>query len=460
MSLQDTLQQLRQGDVWARYRAAEQLGREEPTQEVLLALVAALADEGEFEEPGDIGAPPFYFHVGVAARHSLGSRSGQVLGALAEQMKTSRMAAQQGARLLPLVGTAATPLLVETLKGEHEWGRASAVQEVGKQLALSPELNPELMRALLNALADPSGEVAYSARNEVGHLLKKHRRLNLSPWIGEGLLARLIQQERWEALDIFSQDPRVLEAWLDLAVTGDARTCDLLLNQVDRLDEAAVARLCAGQPSLALIRLLSQLEQRADATLPWLQALGEDRERGPMAKVAVLRISQGRIVPPGLTDLFMEKEDYRNGLVRFHPQPAEFARELFPRLRDRWEKTEDNNAWRGLKVLAPWLVEQLEWLRTHLGRYPRSTVARSYAVEIIGTFGQAAAPAFEQMAVLLDDTEARGGVLKALTSLGPVAREDFLVLLEVMHLESRRWLTWQKNYWSKPLDEALAALRK
>ena len=67
-------------------------------------------------DEGDIGAPPFYFQVG--------------------------MAAQQGARLLPLLGTVATPLLLETLQNEHEWGRAQAVQEVRKQLALLPELDP------------------------------------------------------------------------------------------------------------------------------------------------------------------------------------------------------------------------------------------------------------------------------------------------------------------------------
>ena len=108
-----------------------------------------------------------------------------MLEALSEQMKTSRMAAQQGARLLPLLGTVATPLLLETLQHQHEWGRASAVQEVLKQLALLPQLDPRLMRALLGALADPDGEVAYNARNQVRYLLEQHPGLDLSPWVAE-----------------------------------------------------------------------------------------------------------------------------------------------------------------------------------------------------------------------------------------------------------------------------------
>ena len=68
-------------------------------------------------------------------------------------------------------------------------------------------------------------------------------------------------------------------------------------------------------------------------------------------------------------------------------------------------------------------------------------------------------PAFEALAVLLDDNDCRGSVLKALAELGPIARADFLPMLLDLKRASGRWLTWEKNWWTQPLAEALEALQ-
>ena len=79
----------------------------------LKALVAALADETEWEEPGEIGAPPFYFTVAGRAADELKGHAREVLPELTEVMRRSLWAAHAGMQLLAECGEEAVPLLLE-----------------------------------------------------------------------------------------------------------------------------------------------------------------------------------------------------------------------------------------------------------------------------------------------------------------------------------------------------------
>ena len=113
----------------------------------------------------------------------------------------------------------------------------------------------------------------------------------------------------------------------------------------------------------------------------------------------------------------------------------------------------------GMAALGALMKGQLSWLLTLLEPYGVDKIPRFYAIEIISNFGEAAREAFPKLARLLDQTDDRGAVLKALIRLGPLAAPDFQTLLEVLELESRSWSGWQWNWWRHDIVAALAALR-
>lgn len=431
-----------------RYQAVQDLGRAEPTAEVLEALVRALADDGEFEEPGDLGAPPFYYLVASAAREALGDRACQVLPLLAETMRSSPIAAQQGADLLPRCGAAGAPLLAELLAHPHEWARRAAASAARAQLAQGADR--PLVEALFRALLDPDWDV----RSRAVSVLEGGDLAESAP---PGLLDDLLPILRAEpqsgtmvaATALFLPDPRVLDAWVDLAAAGSAAAAERLRQHVDRLDSAAVQRLCAGELTPPLLNLLGDLGPRAEAAAPRLWDLLPE----PRAARALLGIPSTREeLAERAADLFLRAEPWlRQELLRRHPRPEELARQVLPMLKALPEL----EALRAMRVLGPLAADELPWLVQFLEPRGAATAA---ALDVVATFGEAARPAFGRLAALLDHSDHRGPALRALAQLGPIAADEFLPLLEVLDLERRIWLVWQRNYWSAALDQALAAL--
>lgn len=431
-----------------RYSAVQALGRAEPTSEVLGALVRALADDGEFEEPGDPGAPPFHYLVASAAAEALGDRACQVLPLLAQTMRSSAMAAQQGADLLPRCGPAGAPILAELLAHPHEWARRAAASAARAQLAHG--VDGALAQALFRALLDPDGEVRSRAVSAL-----QGRDVAAPPGLVEDLLGLLRAAPRSgtmvAATALFLPDPRVLEAWVDLAAAGSAPAVERLRQHHANLDDRAVERLCAGELTPPLLNLLGDLGPRAEAAAPRLWEVLDDPDLGPRAARALLGMRAelaGRAA-----DLFLRSEPWlRQEMLRRHPRPEELARQVLPALKALPEL----EALRAMRTLGPLVVGELPWLAQFLEPRGAATAA---ALDVVATFGPAARPAFGRLAALLDHSDHRGPVLRALAQLGPVAADEFLPLLEVLDLERPRWLVWQRNHWSAALDAALAALR-
>lgn len=440
-------------NVYERYRRVSVLGK--PTRERLLELVEALADDGEYEEPGDPGAPPFYYLVAARASETLGEHAREVLDELGHAMRAHALAAQQGVRLLPRCGAVGTPYLIEVLRGPHVWGRQVAVHQVTEQLRVTPAAEREpLVRAFLECLADPDAGVVFNALSEARHLFKNQPRL--ARLASQEVVDRLVERMRAqpaagtyaEVCQFFAERPGVVEAWVDLAAGGAAAPAELLLGHVPRLTETDIHRLCTGRLHLPL---LGALGERA------LEAAPRVRELLPDSAAAITLSRMG--VELDLAAIFLQEADFRvqEALVRGCAHPERLAQEVLPKLHARWNnRLKDISVLRAVGAFKGHAVSELPWLLELLNPYGKWC---SDAVGIISWFGEEARPAFPALAKLLDHTDQRGPVLKALQRLGPVAKDDFLLLLEVLELESKRWLVWQRNWWVNQLQETLKAVR-
>lgn len=409
----------------------------------LKGLVATLADETEWEEPGDPGAPPFYYTVAGRAADELKGHAREVLPELTEVMRRSVWAAHAGMQLLAECGEEGVPLLLEMLRHPDARVRRVALGRVRDQLATSPSCEEALVSALWEGLLDR--ETSYAVVGELPYLKTS---LTPPPYLVERLASGLLEGTvHVDTGHHFSEYGAIREAMTELAARGNGRAATVLgLHPVDDLD---ADKLCQGVLTPDLVMLLGQLGARAEAAVPRLAELLPDMK----ACLALLKIPGGRqLAEPHGRELFLTADDrWKDALAHWHPDPAKLAEQVLPVLRQRQDL-------RGVKALGKHAVGQLPWLMEFL--QPYGDKLRCWeAVACIATFGAAARPAFPALARLLDVTDHRGVVLKALVTLGPVAREEFLPLLEVLELESQRWLVWQHNYWDRGLAEALAALR-
>ncbi len=430
----------------------------EPTRERLLELVEALADDGEFEEPGDPGAPPFYYLVASRASETLGEHAREVLEELGQAMRAHALAAQQGVRLLPRCGEAGTPWLIEVLRGPHVWGRQVAVQQVTEQLRVTAATGWEpLVQAFLECLADPDVGVVFNALCEARRLFRD--KPHLDRLASAELVDRLVQRMRVqptagtyaEVCQFFAHRPGVLEAWVDLAAAGARVPTELLRGHLTRLSESDVDRLCRAPMQPALLILLGDLGPRAREAIPRLRDLLPDSA----AAIALSRMG----LELDLAEVFLKESDFhvQEALVRHCAHPQRLAQEVLPKLHARWTgRRKEGSVLRAVGAFRRHAVSELPWLLELLHPYGEWC---STAVGIISWFGEEAHPAFPALAKLLDHTDQRGPVLKALQRLGPVAKDDFLLLLEVLELESKRWLVWQRNWWFDQLQETLKAVR-
>lgn len=431
---QENLLILREGEAYERYQAAYRLRSSLDHPEVLRALVEALADPTCSESPGDYDAPPHVYSVARSALESLQTVQPPP-ESLTEVMRRSPQAARLGVRLLPQ-----GELLREMLRHGEAEVRAAAVERWG-------ELGGADWQPVLEGLLDGDGQVTSMALTyarkwpELAQRPAPERALRN---MRERPLAGLFVQ----VVGLFPPTDEVLRAWVELAGQG----CKEAANQLVRHRARLTYEMVRGLPPLPdTLNLLGWIgDSRA---IPLLRT----QLCHPEAVLALLRLGEStdQVVPA-----FLANERLRAALLAASPEPAELARQLIPLLKQQWEQGgEELGALRGLEVLAPYLGCEMPWLLSKLKPYTRETAARQYAISIVGKLGSQALPAFEALAVLLDDNDCRGSVLKALAELGPIARADFLPMLLDLKRASGRWLTWEKIWWTQPLAEALEALQ-
>lgn len=458
---------LRHGNVYERHGAAEALSEAGPDPEVLSALVEALNDTGYYETPGDYDAPPFYHGVAEAAAESLGRRAVLALSLLAVKARQSPDAAVLVARLMSHCADQGLPLLRDLAAHPFARVREAALSTLR---SLSQDLDlPVGLPQQLAALNDQDSSVTFSAVRAIRDLLKTRPELDLNALAPESLLEALERRLRAhpeaatfaDAFAFFRTDPRVLTTFLDLAANGSQCAAERLLPFLEQLDDAAIARLLPARKTPPLIALLGALGERVPSwVVPELAELLHHEQLDGPAAIALLRIPSGvTIVEPLLDDLFVAREELRAGILKYHPRPEQLAVEVPERLRRRWLTTKNLSFLRGLEALGPLAVSELPWLMEQLEPYGVSDNSRTYAISIICRFGEKARPAYPKLMRLLDYSDTRYSVLRGLTWLGPLAAEDFLLLLEVLKEESSRWSVFEKNNDLLRLNDALASLR-
>jgi hypothetical protein len=430
---QDDLRILREGQAYERYQAAYRLRYGLQNPEVARALVEALADPTFSESAADYDAPPHVYGVAQAALESLQGLTEPP--GLAEVMRRSPQAARLGVCLLPQ-----GELLREMLRHPQAEVRTAAVERWG-------ELGGSDWQPLLEALLDQNGQVVSMAMSyarklpDLAQLAAPQRAVqNMRERPRAGLFVQVVA--------LFQPTEEVLRAWVELAGQGCAEAANQLIRHRALLNYEMVRELPPTAETLSLWGWIG--DPRA---LPLLRA---QRER-PEAMLALLRLGEAS---DQVAELFLAQEKFRKAVLAAHPDPARLVQEVVPILKRQWDQGEDLGALRGLEVLAAYLGPEMPWLLSKLKPYSGEPLARQYAIAIVGKLGSQAVPAFEALAVLLDNSDCRGCVLQALAELGPLARADFLPMLLDLKKASGRWLHWQKNWWTEPLELALRSLAK
>jgi hypothetical protein len=423
------LQQLKTGSELERYRAAERL-RNDSSPEASAALIQALSDEGVGESPGDYDAPPFLYPVAEAAAESLAGRFEHYSQPILAQARGSETAAFYVARMLRHQGSAGVEGLLELCHHSSGAARAQAVASLWPQYQRSGQ--ERLLVQLLEMLADPETSVTYAAVSQVRYHARAHVSLARADLV-DRLLARCLREPQAglfsEALSFFEADPRVIDLQVELAAAGHPQPCAVLRSRT--LTEAQVQRLCQGLFHDALVELLGTLGERAVAAAPRLRELGS-----PAALLALLAMpSQAGEVLSLLPDLYVSHPATRDRILFLHPDRESLARSVLPRLAPLVGK-EYGEAFRGVARFGPLAVTEVPWL-VELARLGVKDPLRDSAVELLGEFGEAARPAFAAFYQLLEYRSTRPAVLRALTRLGPVARE-FAEVLQVVQLDARR----------------------
>jgi hypothetical protein len=465
MTIEQAVEILQSGpDPYTRCSAVDSLAHAEHTPMVLQLLLNALSDEGYYEIP-EPGAPSFIYSVAELASQALESWGSEAFVPLVVAMKACDKAAVWGAWHMPRHGQAGLGVLQELLQHANSKVVGAALGASSQVLREGLRGVPELVSALFPTTLHLDGQVRYSASSSLAYFFKAHPELDPNSFVGPDFLAQLADGIATcrilpEVGRLFSDDDRIFAGSVEWACQGYEQGTWPLMAQLERIDSAQVRKLANGKLTPALITLLGELGPRAAEAVPALVQAKNDPALEAAAMVALLQVSF-EMAPDHdrLTDLFFEQENARAGILANHPDPEALAAGLIPRLIEQWNRTKDLKALRGLKTLGPLMLPAMPWLLAQLQMYPSEKHARTYAINILSTFGAEAKPAFDKLALLLDNTDARGSVLKALARLGPVAAPDFLLVLEVLEEESRSWVTWQKNWWREPVVAALKSVR-
>lgn len=449
------LERLKHGNDLERHGAAEDL-RKDLSPEATAALIAALADTGVGEWPGDYDAPPFYYPVSEAAAESLAGRAEQCMDLIMAQTRVSNTAAFYVSRMLRHLGQAGVEPLLELC--QHPYGEARAQALYSLRPMYDRCGDPRLISQLLQLLVDPDSGPTYNAVGQVkglpGHLLSL-----APPGLVEALLARCAAQPAAgtfsEALDFFADDQRVFDFKVAQAAEGYERPCTLLLyGNLEKLSQLQVERLCRGRLTGPLINLLGGLGERALAAAPRLLELVEEPELGRRAVMALLAMpTQQQAVLDYLPEIYVTDHLLRGRILQLHPDLQALAQAVLPRLAAAARKL-DGDAFRALEAFGPLAVGEAPWV-IQMARLGIQDYFRDSAVELLGDFGEAARPAFPSFFKLLEYSSTRTAVFKALIKLGPVAAE-FEMPLEVVKLENSRY---PKAEEMKLLDQALQAVR-
>lgn len=453
-------------DPYLRYCVIDRLsGSDLRTDEVLEALVSALADDGYWETPNPDG-PSEIYAVADRALEALQDKMPEAFPLFEEAAAHNPVIASAGAALYRAAGERGQEILREHARRDEPLVSRSALNQLIQTVRDSNGHPPrESLRAILRALTHSDGGVRFDAMSYLPYYFKEFPEQSPLDFVEDEFVAAVAAEitsgrAPMETGRVFADDPRVLQAWVDVVAQGREQPSSYgrLAPHLNRLDDGQVRRLLDAPLHAATIGLLGDLKERAIEAIPRLVQALDDPTKANLAAVALAKIPGGLPhIAERLADQFVNDEASRRSIVANHPDPSALAREVIPRLKERWGTTKDLGWLRGMEVLGPLMARELDWLATHLKKYGVDSHARMYAISIVGKFGPEAAPVFPQLRELLDDTDTRGLVLKALTKLGPDASE-FLPRLQEMRRESERWLVWQRNWWTHPLNEALAAL--
>lgn len=463
----------------SRYQAIDSLQHGTDRADVVEALIIALGDEGYYEilEPG---APSFVYAVNERVLDVLKPIASGHFDRILDQMQSSVSAMLSGLSLMPSCGEPGSRVVLDAL--DHPDGRVPprAATVLSSMLGSdADEPDPRLMQTLLRAMIHQDVFVRSTAIDSIASYFARHPDLDPVEALPPGFLEILAQavlsgKTRPDAGWPFLSHHLMLEAAVHRAAGGDDQTAHILRKHLVRLDDALVALLTRGVMTPGLAQLLGDLGERARDAIPALLAARRLPGLEGWAAVALLRIPGGESGGlEGIEELFMSDETIREAVLRYHPDPEGLAEAVIPRFLEQWQRIDEAcrqggeqaytsklAPWRGMRALGPLMVVQLPWLLNYLEPYGVDKIPRRYAIEIISTFGEAAGEAFPKLARLLDQTDDRGTVLKALTRLGTVAAPDFQTLLEVLELESRSWTGWQWNWWRQDIVAALGAVRE
>ena len=455
-------------DPYVRYHAIEALDYESG-DEALRALVEALADPGFWEVPNDVGEPSDLYAVSTRACQVLLERMPDAFEVFHEAARRSPAIAGGGARIYWAAGERGHKELREIVRRDPSEQSYPALNQLISILRDDKgHANRENLKTVIEALLHDNVSVRFAAMNYLPYYYQEHPTKRPTDLVADGFIEELAAaisagRVQMDTGMIFIDDARILQAWVNRVGEGvhTPSFYSLLRPHLGRLDDQQVQTMVEAPLHPQTIALLGELGARAQAAIPRLVEALDDPARADHAKVALLTIPGGYSeVSDGLADQFMNDEASRQAIVANHPDPEAFAAEVVPGLTERWRTTGDLLWLRGMKAVGPLMKSESKWVAAQLKKSGVDKHARSYAIDIVATWGEAARPHFPQLRTLLDQTETRGDVLDALTRLGPIAADVFLARLEQLDQQSHRWLIWQTNWWRESLTKALKSLRQ
>lgn len=438
-----------------RVSAANALSGTHPLRpDVLQALVQALRDEEYYEHPGDYDAPTFIYSVADAAATALQGRVESALPQLVEQMRVSEHAALYTARVLAHGGAAAVEPLLELIVYPAARVRKEAILAAAQ---LRKSGDQRLVVALMHAMLESDGELAYAAVSSVGYAVQENPALvelastQLIEALVEGARAQPQSGTRVDAVAHLA--PRTLDALVDLAASGCAHAAARLRQHAHRLSEKTLLKLAAGPISDSVTATLGHAAEVLPLSSPTRAAIAQRlKPDGKAGVLALLRLGQSlEAVLPLVPKLYVENEEAQAVIVRAHPNLGAFADEVLPLLRQP-AQAKNYAALQGLKRLGPLARSELSWILPLLQPY-RDDMYLRQLLDIVAAMGAAAEPAFGALAALLEHPRQQPWALQAIARIGAPGAPYFLEYLQILQAEQNPYARDKE-----PLEAALRAL--